>query len=461
MYTVPMRKMWPLWAALGAYAAACGVQLGVILEKTHGRQFYPLDDTYIHAAVAKNIVLHGVYGISRFHSSFPCSSILWPFVLAGSYGLFGVRLSLPFALNALFSVLAVVLAGRMLERQAPHLSPALRFFCLLLLVFGVPLVGMTFLGMEHVLQLLALLLLLHAYAAAASPGAAPRAKLLLLFSCFLLPAVRYEGLFAVLMVSFLLLAAGRWALSVLCGSVALMPVVAFGLYGLHRGSTFFPSPLLVKTAGAHQFSLLTWVHTLFGKHALNSGVSLIFILCASMLAYLYGRVPGRFPLLQRLLLIFLGTMLLHSQLAKFGGFFRYEAYLVGAGTVLLFAGVSARRDPSLPPAPRQEARMAAGVLLAVAAAGLGARAAAILYVVPGQAYGVYEQQYQTAQFLHRYYTGQAVALNDIGAPNYFGDINCLDLWGLGSVEVQRLRARNAFDRAAMTRLADANGVRSP
>jgi len=38
-------------------------------------------------------------------------------------------------------------------------------------------------------------------------------------------------------------------------------------------------------------------------------------------------------------------------------------------------------------------------------------------------------------FLNKYYKGECIALNDIGAVNYIADIECLDLRGLGSKEI--------------------------
>ncbi|GAI64747.1 unnamed protein product, partial [marine sediment metagenome] len=48
---------------------------------------------------------------------------------------------------------------------------------------------------------------------------------------------------------------------------------------------------------------------------------------------------------------------------------------------------------------------------------------------------IYEQQYQMGLFLEKYYEGDCIAVNDIGAINYHADIECLDLRGLGSYEV--------------------------
>lgn len=55
---------------------------------------------------------------------------------------------------------------------------------------------------------------------------------------------------------------------------------------------------------------------------------------------------------------------------------------------------------------------------------------------------IYEQQYQTAQFLKRFYQGKEIAVNDIGAPGYFADIKMIDLWGLADIETAKMRRDN-------------------
>ncbi|MBL7708382.1 MAG: hypothetical protein JNJ86_04890, partial [Chitinophagaceae bacterium] len=57
---------------------------------------------------------------------------------------------------------------------------------------------------------------------------------------------------------------------------------------------------------------------------------------------------------------------------------------------------------------------------------------------------IYEQQYQVAQFLHKYYPETAVAANDIGAISFFTKAKVIDLWGLGSIEVARSRKNKSW-----------------
>jgi hypothetical protein len=60
---------------------------------------------------------------------------------------------------------------------------------------------------------------------------------------------------------------------------------------------------------------------------------------------------------------------------------------------------------------------------------------------------IYQQQYQMGRFLKRYYDGEKVVVNDIGAVCYLSDIRCLDVWGLGDNDLAKLKMRvpNSID----------------
>jgi len=89
-------------------------------------------------------------------------------------------------------------------------------------------------------------------------------------------------------------------------------------------------------------------------------------------------------------------------------------------------------------------RTLVGILLVVGALPLMVRGYKALINIPAASRNIYEQQIQIASFLRTYYQGQSVAANDIGAINYFADIRCMDLWGLGSREVTRLKRSGRY-----------------
>ena len=83
----------------------------------------------------------------------------------------------------------------------------------------------------------------------------------------------------------------------------------------------------------------------------------------------------------------------------------------------------------------------------------------VYLVTPLWTTNIYEQQYQMAMFINRYYQGSEVALTDIGAVNYFSDIKCLDLWGLGNLEVSKLIRNNDFTKDEIDKITKNNNVK--
>jgi hypothetical protein len=63
-----------------------------------------------------------------------------------------------------------------------------------------------------------------------------------------------------------------------------------------------------------------------------------------------------------------------------------------------------------------------------------------------------------AKFSERFYTGEALAANDIGAVSYFGEVEVLDLMGLASLDVAKAKLAGRFDAASILELADQRGA---
>jgi hypothetical protein len=153
-----------------------------------------------------------------------------------------------------------------------------------------------------------------------------------------------------------------------------------------------------------------------------------------------------------LLIVFIGTALLHLQYARTGWFYRYEAYLVALGIVAsAFAldGLGDRVRPRWLPAA-----LASAVALVCAVRGIRAHVE-----TPGAAGNIYEQQIQMGRFLARYYPGESVAANDIGAIDWRADLRVLDLWGLASREVAEAKLTGRYTTSRIAELARSRGVR--
>jgi hypothetical protein len=72
--------------------------------------------------------------------------------------------------------------------------------------------------------------------------------------------------------------------------------------------------------------------------------------------------------------------------------------------------------------------------------------------VPIAMTNIYQMQYQMSKFINKYYNKKTIALNDIGAVNYYCDIGCVDLWGLADREVAELRRTGRYNTEEINRI---------
>ena len=190
--------------------------------------------------------------------------------------------------------------------------------------------------------------------------------------------------------------------------------------------------------------------------ASRMGAAYILVLVALSLALLvrqFGLQRTVWKTHAIIIVLFIATTSLHMLFAKTDHFWRYESYLVTLGT---FTIAVAARDYWFKNAPTRFDRslslryIVVLLLVCLVALPLGYRCLWSHKSAPQATTNIYEQQYQMGLFLKDFYEGEAVAANDIGAINLLADIRCLDLVGLGTMEVVRARP---FITATMQDLA--------
>ncbi|HZU86402.1 MAG TPA: hypothetical protein VFF78_02890 [Anaerolineaceae bacterium] len=449
------KNTYPLWFILFFYWLLTFGLLVKGLGQTDGQFIYPLDDTYIHMAIGKHFVQDGAWSVTggvAFTST--TSSPLWTLLVAASYAVFGVNDGSPLILNLLFGSAAIILSYSLLKKKARPLPLTLY---LLLIVLFIPLPILTLAGMEHTLHSwLSLWLLFSAAKFIASKEKPTRGQLILLMVLSaLVSSARYEGLFLVAAISFLLLLSRRFSPALLIGGAGLLPVVAYGLIAVGNGWDFLPTSLMLK--GNTLTLSLEGIFVFFARlptNLLNAPhILLLIVACLILFLWLEERkIPARQE--KTLLLLFLLTTLLHMQFASVGWFFRYESYLILAGCVILASLVKLLR----PAAPSARTNLIALALAFFLFFPLGWRTMKAFSDYPSASMNIYHQHYQMALFLKEYYSGRSVAANDIGAINYLADIQGLDLYGLGTVEVARAKQTGQFNQAMMTSLVNDHGV---
>jgi hypothetical protein len=231
---------WSLPAALAVYFGAVAVLVGQSIAVNGDSLIYPLDDTYIHMAMAKNFAVHGVWGVTQYEFTSSSSSPLWTLLLAICFRLFGVSMSAPLALNILFGAL-IMFETRLLLGDMPR---RWSFCALMAVAFGAAMPTVTMIGMEHLLH--AWLTLLFVRHAVLINRRAMSQRLRLALIATLLAASRYEALLLIGVV-------GLWMLyqrDLLTAATIAIAVAAYHLsYGavaMANGWPFLPYSVLLK-----------------------------------------------------------------------------------------------------------------------------------------------------------------------------------------------------------------------
>lgn len=453
--------------AIGLYLILSAACVAWLLARTHGQFTYPLDDTYISMAMAKNLVRYGVMGLTRYEFSASSSCPLWILLIAVAYGLTGVTWWVPLALGFMAGLAVLAVAYRILlsyTKNAFVIASALAMLC-----FFTPLPALGLSGMEHTFHIVLVLLFSSGACRYLGKDSSFRAVDLYRIAAMMavMVMVRYESLFLAAIFCALALLRRKWLAAGLVAAAAGTPVLLFGLLSLWRGWEWLPNSVLLK-GSMPQISSALGILMFLGLRSLRM---LFFTphllgltgLLATMWIVKARRGAAFWEPAQLMLFIAVLAIVLHLQFASVGWFFRYEAYLVALGVLALACNRFdvALREALAPVVWRRKPVMAAASVLALflAIQPIAVRGVRAMAGFPVAAYNVFEQQYQMAEFLNQYYNGASIAANDVGTINYINDLHCLDLVGLGNRDVFRMKRHRAYDTQAMQALAVAAHVR--
>jgi len=189
--------------------------------------------------------------------------------------------------------------------------------------------------------------------------------------------------------------------------------------------------------------------------------SLYSLMLGLLLAFLINKSNGLIAESQQIrLYLYIGMILLHLQFAKLGWFFRYEAYLIFSGSVILMELAIdwirfLREKNSLQVSISSVTGVAIVTLLLIPLLYRGGKAIAFY---PLAVKNIYEQQVQMGRFISRFYSGRIIAANDIGAINYYADIYLIDLYGLASLEITDLKINHKLNAETIDRLVRQKNV---
>lgn len=437
-----------------------------LLQYTGNVFMYPLDDTFIHIELAKNLAQHQTWGINPGEFGSASSSLLYSVLLAISFKIFSGYIIIPFIINSIAAVLLIVAVQKWMNKNGIEFFAQL--IILLAIVFFVPLPILIMSGMEHTLQCLFAFLFLFGFADwVERSGSNGRWKLpwSLFIYGMLLSSIRYEGIFLVGIACLVLFYYKKYGQGFLLGLVSLLPVIVFGIFAVSKGGFFIPNSVLVKSGGA-ALSLSGLPGFISGMliDKLTTSKTITALATQRLLiilpvAYFLFRKTAAYSSKLLVILIMLGA-LLHLAFATTGWFYRYEAYLVLCSILILSLliyqhGKQVFADYKLP------AKAFSLIAVFFLFFPFVLRSMAAFTKAKQACVNIYDQQYQMGQFLKQYYPDQIFAANDIGAVSYYTNGRVIDLWGLATTEVAKSRKKNywnadfldKFSRERNTKLA--------
>jgi hypothetical protein len=366
----------------------------------------PIDDGYIHLAVARTLAEHGAWSIDPegpFTS--PSSSPGWVVLLAMAMKLVGPSVWVPVAINA---VLSAGFVSRIFRHFASEgVPPLVSAVAAAAVTLATPLPSMTTLGMEHVLHSWLVFEFLLAFDRwlAARGGAVAVVGLAALATI-----VRYETMFAVAPAVALLAWRRRPVDAVTLAVGAASLALAFGLYSVAKGAWIVPTSVVVKASiGSRSAHVL--------ENLGNPGLMVPMLLTGTLAALTQRPSLGVFAVACMLQLLF----------ARTGWAYRYEAWCVAVGLSLSVPLVwSTMRRPM----------HTAGILIAVFAL-LAPRAWWSLVLTPAGSRDVYTVWVAPARVIASM-PPRSVGANALGALAWENPGRpILDLDGLDDIEVAR------------------------
>ncbi len=480
----PMFLTKPVTARYWVFISAILILYSIILihiflsvRRNNGHMIYTLDDAYIHMAMAKNFARYGVWGITRYEFSSSSSSILWTTLVSITYFLFGVNEFSPLVLNIVSATILIFSIYRIIYDCEAKITPFYLFIILLGTMFIYPLPGLIFNGMEHVLH--ALITVLFAYLSAkmlAGKAVLPaRDSKYLLLLASLLPASRYEGLFPVFVVCILFMLRKQWKYALLLGTIAVTPLIIYGAISVSQGWFWLPNSIIIKSSARNLVSSVANTGRFGGMAAyfeFNHTSPILLPVSIAMTLYYLLRFNKNSKLWenshQYMLLIFIFSAVLHMCFIGEREQFRYRGYLIIWGLVVIAVALlryipQLIRSLSIIGSFKHYAILSISILLFAlifcTVLFFGKRVIRSLFIISKSGGNIYDQQYQMGLFLKQYYQGVPVIANDIGAINYLADINCLDIMGLGSLEIAQKKINKCYDSNSLVSLAKSKGVK--
>lgn len=414
--------------------------------KTDGHYIYLLDDAYIHLAMAKNFAMYDVWGMTRYQFSSTSSSPLFTYILSVLIQTFGNNDQIPLYFNAIFSVGILYILSEYYGEIFKEVKKTV--LAVLFTAFFIVLPLNLLSGMEHVFQVFLFAVNIFCFSRYKS---GKLAVLGFYFSLLLMGLIRFESMFYFVILAFMFALVRKWKETLFILFLGFIPIIAFCVYNYQQDGYFFPNSVVVKgTKLSFDANILGQLKVIFLDNLLLNisfykiGVFPL-ILCAIFI-YRDFRTKTLQEVLKDnfLLIVFSLVMICHAMFADLKGILRYEAYILTGFCMALVPkckGLFFNFTDYIKKEKLVSLLISANVLLMI----YKSWAAHPIMNTGGK--NIYEQQVQSARFLHQFYNTSKVVANDIGAISYYTNIHLLDIAGLGSVEtIQFNENKKSFDQ---------------
>ncbi|WP_347219946.1 hypothetical protein [Chryseobacterium sp.] len=396
--------------------------------------------------MAKNFALYEVWGMTKYQFSSTSSSPLFTYILSVLIRVFGNSDQIPLYFNGVFSIGILYILSKYYAEIFKNVQRTV--VAVLFTVFFIVLPLSLLSGMEHVFQIFLFAVNIFCFF---RWNCNKLAVFGFYSSLLLMGLIRFESMFYFVILAFMFVLIGKWKETLLVLLLGFIPIIAFCAFNYQHDGYFFPNSVVVKGT----------------KLSLDAGIigQLKVIVLDNLLLNISFYKIGFFPLLlcvvfiyrdsrekalkevlkdNFLLIVFSLMMICHAMFADLKGLFRYEAYiLTGFCMVLIpkFKDLFFNFTDYIKKEKLVSLLIAANVFLMI----YKCWAAHPIMTKGGK--NIYEQQVQSAKFLHQFYNTSKVVANDIGAISYYTNIHLLDIAGLGSVEtIQFNENKRSFDQ---------------
>ena len=454
---------WPFFSSVLFLCVLLMILFEISRLKNNGYFVYSLDDAYIHMAMSKNLALHGIWGVTSGGFTSSSSSLLWTLLLGALFYIFGPHVSVPLILNIIFALLAVYSVYYLLKKHG--MKNIYVLFVLLGFILLSPLPPLIFTGLEHVLHIFISILFIYFLSMRIYYN--DRYFLVIILLGMLLPLVRYEGIVMVVAGSLLLLAFGKKRLlPILLFVFGLLPVFIFGFVSISNGWSFFPNSMVLKGGLPDIMSFNDVGFFLYYLAEVFYGRSVILILLLIGVFFFIGFFLYYFKkenigLIKNprfiMLILLLVNVSLYIVFAGSGWSYRYQSFLVALGIfVISYLVIENKKWFSVKKTKVKQ--YVFGTSVSLLSLYFLYQAVILIWNTPAAMNNIYEQQFQMACLIGNYYEGKTIALNDIGAVNYFNNIKCVDLWGLSNIDVSKEMRRGSYSENYIREITRSNDV---